>query len=377
MGLISGLLQGPGMGPQTQGGIQTPDDEFEAYNTVQNLPGSGDRDPYAGQRFQGVPQGQMTQTPYGFDFTSPGVAEQLWQAHQQQWMQPTYADAAMAQYTPQLTSPGAMERYQAGIAPQAGQLSASEQLARGPGLDPYYARQRELASREIASEMAARGILGSTATGNLIADRMTDLAAEQANREAAYAQGVAGQADQQRMNRLLGFGQLAGAAQGAEMGRVGQGIGAAMGAGNQALAQQNALMQAALQAQEARRSRGQDYFANLANMTIPLMGMTGQGLQGIIGADQAAQDASIAAALGLPQEALAQDYRTQAQHREDINMAMDIAPMTSGAGGWGQGPQGSPQQQAGGGGGLPVFGGGVQQGNAYKIGQIPAGFPAR
>jgi hypothetical protein len=55
-----------------------------------------------------------------------------------------------------------------------------------PGLDPYYDNARRKAAEEINRNMAARGMWGSSAAGDLIGEANVNLGAEQANREAQY-----------------------------------------------------------------------------------------------------------------------------------------------------------------------------------------------
>jgi hypothetical protein len=225
--------------------------------------------------------------------------------------------------------------YWGDVGSQAGDLSRSEELASGPGLDPYYARQREKVQADLNDQLAARGAYGTSVGVGAIGEALTDLGAQQANREAEYARLVAGQADRERMNRLMGFGGLAEAAQGAELSRLGGGISAALGVDQAGLARLASAMDAATTAQDLRRTRGRDYMGDVVGATMPAMGTVGQGFEDILAADQATQDSAIAAALGLPAEALAQDYRNQQMHREDLNMVLDWIKTFTGGGGMG------------------------------------------
>jgi hypothetical protein len=65
-------------------------------------------------------------------------------------------------------------------------LSQMPDISADPGLEPYYANARRKASEDINRQMAARGMWGSSAAGDMIGEAMTNLGAEQANREAQY-----------------------------------------------------------------------------------------------------------------------------------------------------------------------------------------------
>jgi hypothetical protein len=55
-----------------------------------------------------------------------------------------------------------------------------------PGLDPYYDRAKERAMSDISREMAALGAYGSSTAQQMRGEALTDLSAEQANREADF-----------------------------------------------------------------------------------------------------------------------------------------------------------------------------------------------
>ena len=76
------------------------------------------------------------------------------------------------------------------------------------GLEPFYANQRRKAAEEINRNMAARGLWGSSAAGDMITEANVNLGAEQANREAQYYLDTLGE----RRNWQNTGGTLAGAA---------------------------------------------------------------------------------------------------------------------------------------------------------------------
>lgn len=311
-------------GMMNQGSLQTVPDAMLANQQ------------WGGERLGAMDAGSggFTQNPQGFDFRSPGVAEQLWNQHQGRWMERGSPNQQQFQnVTSQYQAPGASENYWGQMSGQAATPAYSEMLAQGPGLDPYYDRQREQALGALNDQLAARGAFGSTAGMGMINDALVGLGAEQANREAQYAAQVAGQADQARMNRLMGFGDLASDAQQGQLGRLDAAAQALMSGDASEIARLNAMMNAAAQAQGLRRQRGQDYFSNLQSSTFPMMGIIGQGLQGIIGQDQQMMDSSQAALMGMFAEALNQDYKNQEAHRADIGMIADLYKTFAGGAG--------------------------------------------
>ena len=109
-----------------------------------------------------------------------------------------------------LSGPGAAEQYWQQMKPQG-------DLPGLPGLDPYYERARERTSGDINKQLGARGMFGSSVGMGMLGDALGGLGAEQANREADYA--LARQRGQQSQQGLMG--QLAGQAQAAQQGRIG------------------------------------------------------------------------------------------------------------------------------------------------------------
>lgn len=290
-------------------------------------------DPYPMARFNTAPAGNggMAVTPVGWDFSSPGVAEQVFNNQQGRLTGPGMAGPAVSDALRALAGPGAGENFWTSVRGGANDLSASERLASGPGLDPYYDRAREKALGALNDQFAARGGYGSSAATGRIGEVLTDLGAEQANREAEYARGVAGQADQARMARLAGFGNLANNAQQMMMARTGAGLDAAMGYDQLDLAKMNALMEGALAAQDARRTRGRDYMGDLLAQQAAAMGFFGSGMDRLFGVDQAMLDAQIAATLGITEEALAQARYNHESARADASVGIQAAGVAASA----------------------------------------------
>jgi hypothetical protein len=244
----------------------------------------------------------------GIDRINPGIMEQ-------------FGDQAM----PMLMDPGSREQYWNQV---QGQFNAPRGNVPGPsnraeeaykafndsgitaGLDPYYDNQRRKATEGIDQAMAARGMFGSSAALDQTSEALTNLGAEQANREGDFrlnalatggqlgrgadissgAQATHGLANEQnRLNWLTGGSQLAGQGDAGLLGRIGAGSSIASGA------------------QHAREGRLQGAFDNSMLLGDRMAGITQPWMQGQIGGDQAAMDAAMAMRLGISNEALQQD----------------------------------------------------------------------
>ena len=140
-----------------------------------------------------------------------------------------------------LSGPGAAEQYWQGVqgkfaghnpTPNYAADAYNRSLMRPTeaGLDPYYKKAHEIGAERIDRAMGARGMFASSAANEAQTDLAARLGAEQANREAdfmlaqqgenrmgatAATQGGIGVGNQE-LGWLMGGGQLAGAAQGAE-----------------------------------------------------------------------------------------------------------------------------------------------------------------
>ena len=232
-------------------------------------------------------------------------------------------------------SPGASEQFFNRVAGGANDPTRSEMLASNPQLDALYDRQREKTAGAMNDQLAARGGFGSSAGVNMIGDALSNIGAQQAAKEADYNARIAQQADAARLNQLQAYGGLAQQAQQGQLGRLGGAMSSFMGGDQTEITRLNAMMNAATQAQGLRRQRGQDYLGNLQSSQFPMMSIIGQGLQGMLAQDQALMDSATAAELGMLGERLAQDYRAQEQHRDDVGLAADTAGTFFGFGGFG------------------------------------------
>ncbi len=168
-----------------------------------------------------------------------------------------------------------------------------------PNLDPYYDNAKRRAAEDINSNFASRGAYGSSAALDSLGETMTNLNAEQANREGEY--------DLQRYG--LG-GQLGSTADQR-----------ASASSADSLNWLNSGQGAAESAQGARRTRAQDYFNNLSNTYGGLAQIGGQTYDSMIGDDQALLDAMVGLQAGTAAEGQNQAYRREDQTRDDINNA--------------------------------------------------------
>lgn len=256
-GMLNGILGG-GNTPQMRGqGIQEPP-PFQPYSPGGGL-GFSATDPYAGQRTPATQAG-MTVAPTGWDFTSPGVAEQWQQQNQGRFLDPTQQTQFFDQ--------------------TKGTLSQN--------LDPFYDNAKRRALETLNTQMASRGLFNSSAAIGAGNEAITNLEAEKANREGQYGLQRAG---------LLG--QLAQGADASTLANLGAGMGAAQGA------------------QDVRRQRGQDYLSNVMGLAMPTAAMAGATYNQMIGSDLELMKDTMMAELGLAGEAQSNQQRQDETARSD------------------------------------------------------------
>lgn len=350
--------------------------------------------------------GQLATPPQGWDFTSPGVMEQTFNQQQGKFFAPSQANQFIQQNQQTFKNPGEGEAYWKGIsnnfgapgtaetwygdnasrfaAPGAGQQywnqvqgnmnspTASSQYfdqfqQQEPGLGQYYDRAKERTAGSINDQLAARGGYGSSRGLGLLGDAMSGLEAERANREADYSLrqaqtggqlaqaadaanlgktmgygNLAGQAGSQDLARLMGAGQFAGQAQTQGLNRMVQGgnlANAAQTMGQGRVAQGAALnqmgqaddvsrlmsgMNAANMAQSARRQRGRDYMSDVYAPSADMARYTNQGMNQALMNDQALMDSSIAFQTGLAADAVNAGYRNAEKQKADASWGLGM-----------------------------------------------------
>lgn len=253
-------------------------------------------DPMAGQRFEHSDPGSggFTRSPSGADMLSPGVAEQYWNLYQGQFDPMQYWNQVQGRLPGGVATDGA-----------ANSAYGAFQNQSQPGLDPYYARAKERSQQSIDQAMAARGAYGSSAATQAIGNAFADLDAEQANREAQYA----------LQQQQLGIAQ--------------SGMGLSWLEGG---------MNAALMAQNARRARIQDRYANQMGM-LGLMMPTYMGAYGnMLDTDMSLLDAGLSGNMAAAAEARNQSYRRQANLYGMADWTMGMGSSIWGPPGAGQSP---------------------------------------
>jgi len=273
----------------------------------------------------------------------PGAASDYWGNVQGTLAQPSFSQEFYAPASAQLQGPGQMQNYwsqyqglnqapaneraTSNIATQGYEQfrAAQPNIPTDAGLDPFYERQKQRALEQIQGNTAAIGQYGSSTAQDLQSQAITDLAAEQANREAQYALQ---QLQEQRMWEGLG-GSLAGQASAEQRGWGQLGLGQGQLGGQLAGQASNELLQRlglggnlAGQADEAALARlglgGNLAQASGAEDISRLLGAGNLGLQ--------SEEMGLARALGAGNMA-------QALSGIDINQALGAMSASTGLSG--------------------------------------------
>lgn len=279
----------------------------------------------------GVVPGQQSPDP-NFNFMQPGAGESYYGANQGRFNQPTasggFYQQAQGQYgqRPELSNNTQNEYNNL----QRPNLSANA------GLDPYYQNAAKNVTAQLNNQYGSRGMFGSSAALNGVGGALTDLFADQANREAQYAlqrsaedRGwaglagqLAGQADansragsQDELSWLMGMGNLAGNADQAN------------------LAQLMGGMSAASTAQNLMRNRGQDFFNNTMAANMPFVDMVGQSYDDMLGTDAQLMQNALMYQNGLAQAALEASLYNQGRQKADAEWAKGMLGGGKGKGG--------------------------------------------
>lgn len=267
----------------------------------------------------GVTPGQQTPSA-GLNFNAPGQGESFYQQSQQAFGQPTQSAGYFQQAQQQSQNRAPLTNYSA----QEYTNLQRPDLMNNAGLDPYYQNAAQSLTSNLNNQFGSRGMYGSSAAMNQIGDSLGDLFADQANREAQYALQRSGE---QRAWEQLG-GQLAGQAD--QQSRAGSqdALSWTMGLGNLAgnadqsnLAQLMGGMNAASTAQNLMRNRGQDYFNNMMQATMPLAGMAGATYDDMLGTDAQLMQNALMYQNGLAQAALEASLYNQQRQKSDAEWA--------------------------------------------------------
>lgn len=201
-----------------------------------------------------------------------------------------------------------LNRYQAGPQGQTNYAAdAYNSFLQGsaPNLDPYYNNAKRRAAEELNQQFAARGAYGSSVALDRLGEAMTDLNAQQADREADYA-----------MKRYE--------------------LGGNLGMSADSMARQNSEgylnwldsgMNAANLAQASRRLRGRDYMDDMTGAFSGLSDIAGKQYDQLFQDDQSLLDAQLAMNTGLGAEYLSQAQRKEDQFRQDADTALSFWSM--------------------------------------------------
>lgn len=235
-----------------------------------------------------------------------------------------------------MQQPGMGEQQIQGSLGKFNMPSASEKqyaAAQGAGLDPYYDRAREETMASMDQALAARGAFGSSMGIGQIGSAMSQLGAEQANREADFMQKAAQQADQQKIARLGMGGQLAIGGQQVEQGRFATGLQGAMGADAMAQAQFSTGANTAMAVQSAKQGRIQDWLGNVMKTSGEGADQVASAWENMTGADREMFEQQMMMELGISKEQLNQLLSNQAQSRENFDQVMSAVGEAAEAGG--------------------------------------------
>ena len=247
-----------------------------------------------------------------FNMQGPGAAEGYYQAAAPFYGQQGFGDQWWNQNNQQFNQPGAAEAYQQQFTDKSQGLDAD--------MGAYYDRAKERSFADIDKQFGARGMFGSSAATSQLGQAATDLEAQRARDEAQY--GLSRAAEQRGWAGL--GGQLAGQAQQGNLARLMGAGGLAQGFDANALNRVNSGMNAAMGAQDARRSRVQDMFGNVSTPSAALFGMQGSYLPMQIQNDQSLMDSAMLFGTGMAQDMVNSDRYATEKMRDDDRHAMDM-----------------------------------------------------
>lgn len=305
-----------------------------------------------------VPQSDPNATPqqsFSGNLGQPGQGENFFGANSGMWTGPNALGTYWDQNQGKFGASGPADQYWAGLAGKmnAPNVSQNAQTAWNQfqgsvpaNTDPYYNNAIRLASNDINSQMAARGLYGGGTGVAPVNEAITNIRAQQAHDNAQYGlqrAGLGGQlaqgADQSSLGALQGqLGWLTGLG-GLGLGVQSQDLQRLLGGGalagqtaQQQLSGLNSGMGAALGAQQALENRGQNFFNNNLQM--------GQGLSSALQSTYMAQlqaemelaSQQIQAALGYGQTAANQSANNQANAQQGITSLIGLGGGNDGKG---------------------------------------------
>jgi hypothetical protein len=338
MGALGNLLGGGGLGnlPIIGGMLGV----GSGGNSVPQMPIPSAASPgYGPQAWPGwpVPQfaGGAPKQNFQGDFGKPGPGEVFFSQNASKYGAPGVLPGWYSQNQGKFGGSGPADDYWAGLSGKwnAPGVSQNSQTAWNQfnqqvptNTDPYYDNAVRLATRDINSQMAAKGLLGGGTSMNPVREAITNIRAQQALGDSQYqlqraglagnlAQGADATSNAARQGQLAwltGLGGLGLGVQNADLARLMAGAGVAGNVDAGELARLNAGMNAGLGAEAAMANRGQNFFNNNLMMGNALS----SPMQNIFMQQMAAQ-------LGLTQQQIqtALGYGTTAANQSANNQA--------------------------------------------------------
>ncbi len=335
--IVGGMLGGGG---QQQGGGGMGAAMGQTPGQSPNFPG------YGPGAFPGWPVPPPMSTPqapkFEGDLSKPGAAESYFDQNQGKWGQAGPGSGFAKNAAGSLSGPGTGNDYWGGVAGKFQSPQGTAQNAQGayddfkssapPNMAAYYDNAVTNANKDINNQFGARGLYNSSAATNALGTADANLRAQQAKDEAQYGLSrsqlggnLAGAADTSSRGASQDMLSWLGTGGGLANQLQGLGIQGAMGMGNLGLGMDqsylnaiNSGMGAANAAQNALRTRGQDYFSNNFGLAQQNANNMSNIYGHALGNDQNIQEQQIAAMLGLNQGNLNQSLNGRASQEEGI-----------------------------------------------------------
>lgn len=253
--------------------------------------------------------------------SGPGAGESYYDQNKSVWSSPSGGEAnnwgLVSQYSNANNRPATTNNTNDWFSQYQSNMPS---ISAEPGFGAYYDNAKNRAAESINQAMAARGAYGSSAANDQTARAFTDLEADRARNEANYNLQRLGE---QRGWQSLG-GQLAGQADQNSLAlnqneqqwaNLLSQLG--LNASQLGLQRTNAGMDAASNAQNLQRNRGNDYFSQQLQMNDRLSGILAQGLYPALDNDAAFLD-KIAAG------GVAQGNASASNERQNIRDTLDM-----------------------------------------------------
>ena len=306
--------------------------------------------------FPGMPNGNPQPQKFTGDFSGPGPAENFFAQNQGKWGPGQTEGQAWWDANKGKFGAGIADQYWNGLqgnknpptTSNNAQGAYNEFTAGTPqDMSSYYDTAVRKAGEGIERAFGARGMRGSSAELDQLAESGGNLRAQEARDNANYGLQRAGLAGNlasgadtssgrditNRLSWMTGLGGLGLGTQNSDLNRLLGAAGIATGLDTSGLNWLNSGMNAALGAQGAMRGRGQDFFNNNLNATTAEMGPMFQAYMSMLGNDQALQQAAIDASTGWAREGANQSTQGRAASEQGIGNLFGLMGGMIGMGG--------------------------------------------